>query len=136
MKNNLYYTGRGYVYNLQYHIIWCVKYRHKIINENISKQLKDIITTISEKYDFKIISMETDKDHIHLLLDCSPQLSIPKLIKILKGTTGRKILYNNPDIKEKLYGGHLWSPSYFITTSSDNTNEQIKHYIESQGKKK
>jgi len=79
--------------------------------------------------------MEANLDHIHLLIDCSPQHYIPDMIKALKGVSARLLLKEFPELKQKLWGGHLWNPSYFVATVSENTEEQIKEYINSQKEK-
>lgn len=76
--------------------------------------------------------MKTDKDHIHLLMECSPQHFIPRIIKILKGSSARKLFVKYPELKKRLWDGHLWNPSYFVATVSENTEEQIKKYIQTQ----
>jgi len=124
--------GRGYVYTIQYHIVWCTKYRHRILQGNIELKLKEIISGIAEDNQFRIEEMETDLDHIHLLIDCSPQHYIPNIIKALKGVSARLIFKAYPETKKKLWGGHLWNPSYFIATVSENTEEQIRDYIGGQ----
>lgn len=75
--------------------------------------------------------METDLDHIHILLECSPQHFIPNILKIFKGISARKLFKTSWD-KNKLWNGHLWNPSYFVATVSENTEEQIKRYIQTQ----
>lgn len=124
--------GRGYVYSIQYHMVWCIKYRHKVLENDIEKDLKEILINITKDLEIKIIEMETDKDHIHLLIECSPQHFIPKIIKILKGSSARKLFVKHPELKKRLWGGHLWNPSYFVATVSENTEEQIKKYIQTQ----
>ena len=124
--------GRGYVYYIKYHIVWATKYRHKIISGEVENFLKDIIHKIAEENDFTIEVMETDLDHIHLLVNCSPQNHIPSMMKALKGASARALFKEKPELKTKLWGGHLWNPSYFVATVSDNTESQIKEYIENQ----
>ena len=124
--------GRGYIYSLQYHIVWCVKYRHKILSNEIESSLKEFINQIAEEHKFKILNMETDFDHIHLLIECNPQQYIPDMIKWLKGISARKLFIRFPSLKSKLWGGHLWNPSYFIATVSENTRQQIQDYIDNQ----
>lgn len=126
------YHGRGYVYSIQYHIVWCVKYRHKVIIGNIEITLKELLNNIADEYEFNIITMETDKDHIHLLIKCTPQHYIPDIIKWLKGISARKLFLKHPRLKKKLWGGHLWNPSYFVATVNEQTEEQIKNYINNQ----
>jgi putative transposase len=76
--------------------------------------------------------MESDQDHIHLLIECKPQHYIPNIVKALKGVSARKLYVKYPELKERLWGGHLWNPSYFVATVSENTEEQIRDYIQSQ----
>lgn len=108
------------------------QYRHKILKDEVEHDLKEIIKQIAEDNQFKVEEMETDLDHIHLLIDCSPQQYIPNMIKALKGASARLLFKKHPEIKNKLWGGHLWNPSYFIATVSENTEHQIREYIRSQ----
>jgi putative transposase len=133
MKMSEIKTGRGYVYSIQYHIVWCVKYRHKILTPKIEKSLIEILNKIAEDNEFSILEVNTDLDHIHLLIDCKPQHYIPNIIKALKGVSARLLMLEYKDeLKKKLWGGHLWNPSYFISTVSENTEEQIRNYIKAQ----
>ena len=77
--------GRGYVYSLHYHIVFCVKYRHKVLSDELALR-------------------------VHLLIDCTPQHFLPDLIKVLKGNTARWLFMEYPELKKKLWGGHLWNP--------------------------
>lgn len=125
--------GRGYVYTIQYHIVWCVKYRHKVITPNVEKSLKEILDTIAKDNGFQIIEYNCNLDHIHLLINCSPQHYIPDMMKALKGVSARLLMKKyGEDLRNKLYNGHLWNPSYFVATVSENTEEQIRRYIQSQ----
>ena len=129
------YHGRGYVYAIQYHIVWCVKYRHKILTPIKEKKLKELLYKIAEDNKFIISEINGDLDHIHLLIECSPQHYIPDIIKALKGVSARLLMKEFPQLKSKLWGGHLWNPSYFIATVSENTEKQIRNYIKSQKEK-
>ena len=136
MKMSEIKTGRGYVYSIQYHIVWCVKYRHKILTPKIEKSLIKILNKIAEDNEFSILEINTDLDHTHLLIDCKPQHYIPNIIKALKGVSARLLMLEYGDeLKKKLWGGHLWNPSYFIATVSKNTEEQIRNYIKNQKQK-
>ena len=126
-------SGRRYVYTIQYHIVWCVKYRHKVLRRNVDTRLFEILQKISDDNNFSIIEINSDLDHVHLLIDCSPQHYIPDMIKALKGVSARLLMKEfGTDLKKKLLVGHLWSPSYFIATVSENTGEQIIKYIQKQ----
>lgn len=124
--------GRGYVYSLQYHIVWCTKYRKQILKDGIDDELKGMLYEIAEEYHFKILAMEVMPDHIHLLLDCRPQFMISDMVKIMKGNTARWLFLHRPELKKELWGGHLWNPSYCAVTVSDRSREQVEHYIRNQ----
>jgi len=112
-----------------------VKYRHKILEGNIESTLKDLIYNIALENGFTILEFNANIDHVHLLIDCSPQHYIPNIIKALKGVSARLLLKQYPELKKQLWGGHLWNPSYFVATVSESTEEQIRNYIQSQKEK-
>lgn len=125
--------GRGYVYSIQYHIVWCVKYRRKILTPKIEKRLYELLNKIAEDNSFQILEYNGDLDYIHLLINCSPQHYIPNMIKALKGVSARLLMKEyGEELKKELWGGHLWNPSYFVSTVSENTEEQIRKYIQNQ----
>ena len=74
-KNQLSY-GRGYVYSLQYHLVWCTKYRKKVLKDGIDLECKKMLQDLAEEYQFQILAMEVMPDHIHMLVDCRPQFYI------------------------------------------------------------
>ena len=130
-KNDVIY-GRGYVYSLQYHIVWCTKYRKQCLTNGIDEELKEYLQQIAVEYDFNIMAMEVMPDHIHLLLNCKPQFYPSDMVKILKGNTARWIFLKHPELKKQLWGGHLWNHSYCIVTVSDRSLKQVEEYIASQ----
>ena len=99
---------------------------------DIDVRLKEMLRQIVTDNDFTISEIETDCDHIHLLIDCTPQHSIPTMIKTLKGVSARLLFKEFPSLKKTLWGGHLWNPSYFVATVSENTEQQIRQYIRNQ----
>ena len=124
--------GRGYVYSLQYHIVWVTKYRKPVFIGKIESDIKEYLNKTLKSLDMDVIAMEIMPDHIHLLVNCKPQLRLSDVIKILKGNTARWLFLNYPEIKDQLWGGHLWNPSYFVATVSDRSLEQVTEYINSQ----
>ena len=133
-KSDLSY-GRGYVYSLQYHIVWCTKYRRNVLKDGADSDCKELLYSLAEEYRFKIAAMEVMPDHIHLLVDATPQFCIPDMIKIMKGGIARKLFLLHPEMKKQLWGGHLWNPSYCVVTVSDRSREMVEEYIESQKEK-
>lgn len=91
---------------------------------------------IASENSFKIAEFNTDKDHVHLLIECTPQNYIPDMLKALKGVSARLLMKEYGDsLRSQLWGGHLWNPSYFVATVSENTEQQIRNYIKSQKEK-
>ena len=102
--------GRGYVYSIQSHIVWCVKYRHKILIRKIKKRLMEILNTIAECEEFQILEANTDKDHIHILINCSPHHYIPNVVQKLKGISSRILMKEFGEILKR----KLWVVTYGI----------------------
>ena len=133
-ENTLSY-GRGYVYSLQYHIVWCTKYRRNVLTAGVDDDCKRLLTDLAEEYSFRILAMEVMPDHVHVLIDAKPQFYISDMVKIIKGSLARHLFLLHPEMKKKLWGGHLWNPSYCVVTVSDRSREQVEKYIESQKEK-
>ena len=127
--------GRGYVYSLQYHIVWCVKYRKKLFESTLAEEVKEHLARTSDDLNIRILAMEVMPDHIHLLVDCTPQIRPSDAIKVYKGNTARWLFMKHPELKQQLWGGHMWNPSYFVATVSDRSLEQVENYIKEQKSK-
>ena len=124
--------GRGYVYSLQYHIVWVTKYRKPIFLGSIESEVRQYLLETMQSLEMRPLAMEVMPDHIHLLVDCKPQIRLSDAVKILKGNTARWLFLKHPELKKQLWGGHLWNPSYFAATVSERTLEQVTQYINSQ----
>ena len=124
--------GRGYVYSLQYHLVWCTKYRKPVLVGNIADEIGSSLQTTAEELGITIDVMEVMPDHIHILFQAKPQLRLSDAVKILKGNSARWLFLAHPEIKKQLWGGHLWNPSYCVVTVSDRSHDQVKRYIETQ----
>lgn len=122
--------NRNCVYQLAYHVIWCPKYRKQVLNGEIAETVRGSITSICEERRWVILALEVQPDHIHLFVTIPPSLAVADAVKVLKGTTARRLFATFPELKKQLYGGHLWSPSYYVGTAGDVSAETIRHYIE------
>lgn len=127
--------GRCCVYALQYHVVWCVKYRRKVLTPDVEKYLIQELQTYASENRFSITEINTDLDHIHLLIEAPPTVYIPDILKGMKGCSARALFKAFPELKKKLWDGHMWNPSYFVATVSENTEQQIRDYIRSQKEK-
>lgn len=134
-KLNNYFSSSHLVFRCCYHVIFCPKYRHKILVNNVAKRLKEICLGIAQTYDFIIEEIETDKDHIHMIINCNPRFGIMKCVQLLKSNSAIILFDEFPHIKRKfLWGGKFWSRSSFIATVGSVSLETVKKYIENQGK--
>ena len=121
------------VFALQYHFVQCIKYRRKVLDfPEIIEELKSRTYKIAESYGIKILSIETNLDHIHLLFKAKPQTDIIKFINNWKSATSKALRNKFPEIKKKLWKDVFWSASYCLITTGQTTLEQVKKYIESQ----
>jgi putative transposase len=134
MKDNLVHY-RTSVCNINYHMVWSVKYRRAIITPEVEAFLKKIAHQIAEDKGFTLHLFEAgERDHIHCFVSAPPKLSITQIVKYLKGITGRKLFEAFPEIREKLWHGQLWNHSYYVETIGCVSEENIRRYIEHQSK--
>lgn len=118
------------MYQTAYHVVWCPKYRRKVLIGKVSDFLTAQLTEICELRQWPILALEVQPDHIHLFLSIPPSIAVADAVKILKGTTARKLFVEFPELKQSLWGGHLWSPSYYVGTAGNVSAEIIRRYIE------
>jgi putative transposase len=119
------------VYEAKYHLVWCPKYRKKILTEEIRPRVKELFIEISSHFDFEIDRCETAEDHVHILISFPPRYSVSRVVGILKSISGSKIFKEFPRVKEELWGGHLWEQGYFYRTVGEQvTDAVIRKYIE------
>lgn len=124
---------RTCVANVNYHIVFCVKYRHKVLDGVISDFLKQTILDIAQDKDFTIKTIEiSESDHIDLFVSAHPKHSIGQIVKWIKGISGIKLFKRFPDLTKKLWKGKLWSNTYYVETIGSTSEENIRKYIENQ----
>lgn len=98
--------------------------------DKIAGDTKILIDEICKENDWPMITIEVQLDHIHLFLTIPPAIAVATVVKILKGTIARKLFLKFPQLKKELWGGHLWSPSYYVGTAGNVSAETIARYIE------
>jgi len=132
-KNLVHY--RTCVCNINYHLVWCVKYRRKVLTAEREQYLKDLIQQIAEEKGFTVSNCEVGNcDHVHCFVSAPPKLSITTIVKYLKGITGRKLFEQFPELRNDLRKGQLWNHSYYVETIGHISEETIKKYIDHQSK--
>jgi len=120
------------VYNVNYHFVWCPKYRKAILKGEVAKTLKQQIETICQSKNWELLELNVQPDHIHLFISAPPYESPMGIIKVLKGVTAIQMFKALPALRTTMRKGHLWSPSYYIGTAGHVSAETIRKYIENQ----
>ena len=115
------------------HLVFITKYRREVFTKEILDDLRLIFSNICTDFESKLIEFDGEDDHVHLLINYPPKVSISKLANSLKGVSSRLIRKKNyPSIRKKLWGGALWSPSYFSSSCGEAPISIIRQYIEEQ----
>ena len=130
-----YYTNRHSCFLLQYHIVLVTKYRHPVLTGNVKNAVYERINYVAENRGFNILELNSEPDHVHLLIEADPQTPPAELVNVIKTQTSRKArkLYGDTLLKKYDWKPYFWSDSYFIATVSENTLDVVKNYIKNQG---
>ena len=125
-----YKSNRNVVYSCKYHVVWCPKYRRKVLTDEIATRLKELIIETAEGINADVIEMEVIPDHVHLLIEVDPQYGINKAVRHIKGVSSHVLRSEFPSLKSRL--PTLWTNSYFVSTVGGAPLSAIKQYIENQ----
>ncbi len=117
---------------IEYHVVWTIKYRYKVLSGRIAKRCRELIRQSCNSMNVNIIKGSIGKEHIHMMVSCPPNLSVSKLIQQLKGKTLKVLLSEYKELKKIYWGQHLWASGYFCRSVGSVTKEMIKEYIENQ----
>lgn len=132
MENNLIHS-RTSVYNINYHIVWSVKYRRKVLTPVIEKFLQEEATKIGKEKGFVVHLFEVgERDHVHTFVSAPPKTSISYIVKMLKGILGRRVFIEFPELRKFLRQGVIWNHSFYVETVGSVSAENIQRYIEKQ----
>lgn len=123
-------SNNNITYSCKYHVVWCPKYRRKVLIDGVDTRLKEILQEVATKKQAEIIEMEVMPDHVHLLVEVDPQFGISKLVKFMKGRSSRLLRQEFPKLKSRL--PTLWTNSYFVSTVGGAPLSTINQYIENQ----
>ena len=129
-RDKEYYTEQHLTYSCQYHVVFCTKYRRKVIDDDIKGRLVEVLESTSKEYEFQILDMEISPDCVHLILDCNPRFGIMNCVTKLKGNSSRILRDEFPQLKSRI--PTLWTRNAFISTVGDLSLENINQYIEDQ----
>ena len=123
---------------LLYHLVCSVKYRKNVLTDEVTATLVNVCMDLQERYsDMTFIEIGTDENHVHMLIQTTPNYAISQTVRTIKSTTARMIFKLNPEVKKKLWGGEFWSDGYWIESVGKHGSESvIREYVKNQGKDK
>ena len=128
--NTIYKSNKNVVYSCKYHVVWCIKYRRKVLTNGVDARLNELLLEYAKKLSVDILEMEIMPDHVHILMEVDPQFGVHKAVKSLKGYTSKILREEFPYLRTKI--PTLWTNSYFVSTVGGAPLEVIKQYIENQ----
>ncbi len=124
--------GHHCVWQIHYHIVFPVKYRKVLLDEEVVEIIKEVAIGIGQRY-----AIEMDKDHIHILCSSHPKMSPGEIVRIFKSITGREVFRRKPLVRKELWGGEFWADGYYVATVGERGSwKTVEEYILSQGKTK
>ncbi|PPA89111.1 IS200/IS605 family transposase [Brevibacillus laterosporus] len=123
-------SNNNIVFDCKYHVVFCPKYRKKVLIEPVDVRLKELFLEKAQELRAEVVEMEIMPDHVHLLITCDPQFGIHRIVKHLKGYTSRVLRMEFRHLKSRLPS--LWTNSYFVATGGTVQLDVIKQYIESR----
>ncbi len=124
-----YKTNNNICYSCKYHVVWCPKYRRKVLVDGVDARLKELLLQTAAEHDVEVIEMEVMPDHVHILMEVDPQYGVHKVVKQMKGRTSRMLRQEFLWLRSRL--PTLWTNSYFVSTAG-GAPAVIRQYIENQ----
>jgi putative transposase len=131
--NNDIRRGRHCVFLMHVHLVFVTKFRREVFTKEMLDRLRSIFTSVCSDFEAQLVEFDGEDDHVHLLVNYPPKTCVSALVNSLKGVSSRMIRQKNyPSIRKKLWGGALWSPSYFAASCGGAPIAVIRQYIEQQ----
>ena len=128
-------TNNHSVFLMYYHLVFVVKYRRKVFDNEMSDYAKDMFVKLGKKYNISLVEWNHDFDHIHILFKAHPNTELSKFINAYKSASSRMIKKDFPQVRKKLWKEMFWSRSFCLLTTGGSPIDVVKRYIENQGLK-
>ncbi len=125
-----YRKGSHSVFRLHVHIVWCTKYRKKVLTKDLAHRLRELIRQKCSDLKVEIISGVVSSDHVHILVSKPPQISESKIVQKVKGKSSYKLQREFPLLRKEYWGQRMWARGYFACETGNETDEMIKSYID------
>ena len=127
-----YRRGRSCVSALHVHLVFVPKYRRHVFDGDAIDALRDIFAKVCADFGAELRVCDGEDDHVHLLVEYPPKVSVSGLVNSLKGVSSRLLRQRRPDIARRYWKGILWSPSYFAASCGGAPLSVVRQYVEQQ----
>ncbi len=124
--------GRHCVFNLHVHLVFVAKYRRHVFDGPAIERLREIFADVCRDFEARLVEMDGEDDHVLLLVEYPPRVSVSGLVNSLKGVSSRLLRRDRRDIARRTWKGVLWSPSYFAASCGGAPIAIVRQYIEQQ----
>lgn len=125
--------GRSVLSVLHAHLVFTPKYRRGVFDKGLLQACEQAMRTVCEDFGVEIVEFNGEDDHVHLLIEYPPTVQLSRLVNSLKGVSARILRRDHyQKVRKYLWGGHFWSPSYFVGSVGGATLEVLRQYIEDQ----
>ncbi len=125
-------SGRHCTFAMHVHLVFVTKYRRHVFDADAIKKLRPVFSKVCANFESKLIEMDGEDDHVHLLVEYPPKVAVSNMVNSLKGVSSRLLRKERPDIVQRYYKDVIWSPSYFAASCGGAPIEIIRQYIEQQ----
>jgi len=134
MKQSKYWSGAHTRHKMLYHIVWIPKYRKRVLTGAIAEKIKELLQECADVNRWRIEELTIQRDHVHMLVQLRPDVSVSKVIQLFKGKSSYAIRKEFPDLKEFYWGksDSFWGDGFFVETVGQVSEEKIKEYIRNQ----
>ena len=137
MASNNVRKGYHCAWQIHYHLVFPVKYRKALIDDQVTEIIQETASGIVERYAIEIEAIGCDKDHVHLLCGAHPKIAPGRIVQIFKSITAREIFRRKPSVKKALWGGEFWTDGYYVATVGERGDwDTVEKYVQKQGKPK
>lgn len=131
-KETDYRTGRHCISAIHVHLVFVTKYRRHVFDADAVERLRSIFMAVCADFEARLIEMDGEDDHVHLLVEYPPKVAVSALVNSLKGVSSRLLRKQRPDLQHRYWKGVLWSPSYFAASCGGAPISVVRQYIEQQ----
>lgn len=131
-----YKTGSSTKHRLLFHLVWCPKYRRRVLFGEVARRLNELFVQAAEVNDWELIQLNVQKDHVHMLIQTHPRESVAEVVQKLKGGSSFVIRKEFPDLEEFLWGDSFWCDGYFAESVGQTNEKVIREYIKNQDTQK